>query len=135
MDQYALAVARAGVTDHHIAADRAAVFELIRFLGRPVWTATPEDADRFLASLRRERGQAKSTVQSKAWTIARFFDFIIARYQGDIHALTGCVVVQPVDEFNRPAKADYGAPRVPPADEEVEALFSAWREALPGARK
>jgi hypothetical protein len=135
VDQYALAVAGAGVTDRHIAADRAAVFELIRFLDRPVWTTTPEDADRFLTSLRRDRCQAKSTVQSKAWTIARFFDFVIARYQGDIHALTGCVVVQPVDEFNRPAKADYGAPRVPPADEEVEALFSAWREALPGARK
>lgn len=135
VDQYALAMAGGGLTDGHISADRAAVFELIRFLGRPVWTATPDDADRFLTWLRRERRQAKSTVQSKASTIARFFDFVIARYQGDIHALAGCVVVQPIDEFNRPAKADYGAPRVPPADDEVEALFCAWRDTLPAARK
>jgi integrase len=135
VDQYALSMSGAGVTDHHISADRAAVFELIRFLGRPVWTATPEDGDRFLVFLRRERRQAKSTVQSKACTIARFFDFVIARYHGDIHAVAGCVVLQPIDEFNRPAKADYGAGRVPPAEYEVDALFSAWREALPEARK
>jgi hypothetical protein len=29
--------------------------------------------------LRQERRQAKSTVQSKAWTISRFFAFIVAR--------------------------------------------------------
>lgn len=135
VDQYALAMAGGGVTDRHIEADRAAVFELIRFLGRPVWTATPEDGDRFLVWLRRERRLAKSTVQSKACTIARFFDFVISRYQGDIHALAGYVVVQPIDEFNRPAKADYGAARVPPAEDEVEQLFAAWRDALPEARK
>lgn len=135
VDQYALAVAGAGVTDLHISAERAVVFELIRFLGRPLWTATNEDADRFLVWLRRERRQAKSTVQNKAWTLARFFDFVIARYQADIHAVAGYVVEQPFDEFNRPAKADYGAPRVPPADDEVELLFSAWRESLPEARK
>jgi DNA-binding Xre family transcriptional regulator/integrase len=135
VDQYALAMAGGGVTDRHIEADRTAVFELIRFLGRPVWTATPEDGDRFLVWLRRERRLAKSTVQSKACTIARFFDFVISRYQGDIHALAGYVVVQPIDEFNRPAKADYGAARVPPAEDEVEQLFAAWRDALPEARK
>ncbi len=85
--------------------------------------------------LRRDRRLAKSTVQSKAWTIARFFGFVIARYQGDIHALAGCVVSQPIDEFNRPAKAEYGAPKVPPGDDEVEVLFAAWRESLPDARK
>ena len=40
-----------------------------------------------------------------------------------------------IDEFNRPAQADYGALRVPPSDAEVEALFGAWREWLPSARK
>lgn len=48
VDQYVLAMAGGGVTDGHIAAERAAVFELIRYLGRPVWTTTPEDGDRFL---------------------------------------------------------------------------------------
>ncbi len=135
VDQYALAMSGGGVTDAHVAADRGVVFELIKFLGRPVWTATPEDGDRFLVWLRRERHQAKGTVQSKACTVARFFEFVIARYQGDIHALAGVVVVQPIDEFNRPAKADYGESRVPPPEDEVDALFAAWRDALPEARK
>ena len=135
VDQYALALAAGGVTDRHIAADRAVIFELIEFLGRYVWTATPEDGDRFLVWLRRDRGQARSTVESKARTVARFFEFVIARYQGDIHALADCVVVQPVDEFNRPPRSEYGEGRVPPAAQEIDVLFSAWREALPHARK
>ena len=45
------------------------------------------------------------------------------------------MVTQPIDEFNRPAKVDYGSVRVPPSDDEVEALFAAWRESLPLARK
>jgi site-specific recombinase XerD len=136
VDQYALAGAGAGVTDDHVAAERSVIFTFIRFLGRHVWTATAEDADRFLVHQRKDVGLAKSTVQSKAWTLARFFDFLIARYQGDIHAMTGHVVEQPIDEFNRPAKADYSsATRVPPSEDEVEQLFARWREALPNARK
>lgn len=136
VDQFSLAVAGAGVTDRYVSSDRTVVFEFISFLGAPVWTAMPEDADRFLVWLRRDRAQAKSTVQLKAWAIARFFDFVIARYQGDIHALTGHVVVQPIDEFNRPTKVDYGgSSRVPPSVEDVETLFVAWRQALPEARK
>lgn len=135
VDQYCLALVGAGLTDRHVAGDRAVIFELIRYLGRPVWTATPEDADRYLRWLRRQRRQAKSTVQSKAWAMARFFDFLIARYQADIHAVTGHVVIQPIDEFNRPAKADQDSARVPPPDDEIETLFSAWRTSLPEARK
>ena len=137
VDQYALAVASWGATDHYVAHERTVVFDFVRFLGRRVWEAEPEDADRFLAWLRKQRGQATGTVQQKAWTLARFFEFLIARYQADIHALTGVVVAQPIDEFNRPVKAGYdrGAQRVPPAEHEVEALFDAWRRALPQVRK
>ena len=60
---------------------------------------------------------------------------MIARYQGDIHAITGHAITQPVDEFNRPKSADYGMVRVPPTDAEIETLFGAWREWLPHARK
>jgi hypothetical protein len=75
-------------------------------------------------------------VQQKAWTLARFYDFLIARYQGDIHAVTGHVLVQPIDEFNRPAKADYGGmQRIPPSGPEVEELFAQWRDWLPTARR
>ncbi len=135
VDQYCLASLGAGLTDGHVAEDRTVLFGLIGFLNVPVWAMTPEDADRWLLWLRRNRRLARSTVQSKAWSVAQFFEFLLARYQADIHALTGCVVVQPIDEFNRPAKADYGSPRVPPSSEEVDVLFNAWRVSLPDARK
>ena len=135
IDQYLLAMVGSGTGDAAVKQDRLVLFDFVRFLARPVWSAEPADADRYLAELRRDRGLARGTVQSKAWTLAQFFDFLLERHQGDIHALTGIVLVQPIDEFNRPAKADYGVARVPPADAEVEALFNAWRLALPDARK
>jgi site-specific recombinase XerD len=134
IDQFALAAAGAGVTDGQVASCRSAVFEFVRFLGRPVWTAAPEDADRFLLSLRRA-GQAASTVQKKAWALGQFYEFVMARYQGDVHALAGVVVVQPIDEYNRPKKADYGMSRIPPTVEEVDRLFDAWRGSLADVRK
>lgn len=135
VDQYLLAAIGAGCCDATIVEDRGTIFEFVRFLGRPVWTAQPEDADRFLAHQRKVLHRAKLTVQHKAWSLARFYDFLMVRYRGDVHAVTGCVVVQPIDEWNRPSKADYGVGRVPPSTEEVEALFGAWREWLPEARK
>lgn len=134
IDQRCLALAAAGMVDSAVLADRAAIVEFARFVGRHVWTALPQDADRWLGSLR-SRGQAASTVQGKAYSVARFFDFLQLRYQGDIHALTGVVVDQPIDEFNRPSKADYGAGRVPPPNEDVERLFTGWRASLPATRK
>ena len=135
IDQWCLAMAAAGTVDSTVLAERAAIFEFARFLGRHVWTAAPQDADRWLRSLRTERAQAGSTISGKAGAIARFFDFLQVRYQGDIKALTGVIVAQPIDEFNRPTKAQYGAGRVPPPTEDVETLFAAWRQSLPGARK
>jgi site-specific recombinase XerD len=134
VDQYLLAAVGAGLADSTVAGERSALFEFIRFLGRPVWTAQPGDADRFLAH-QRKLGLARLTVVHKAQALAHFFGFVMVRYQGDIHRLTGCVVEQIIDEFNRPAQADYGAARVPPAAEEVESLFEAWRGWLPRARK
>ena len=134
VDHYLLAAVGAGAGDSTVGGDRAAVFEFLHFTARPLWTTEPADVDRFLADQRR-RGRARLTVQHKAWALGRFFDFVVARHQGDIQALTGFVVTQPLDEFNRPAKADYGVARVPPAQDEVEALFGAWRDWLPEARK
>lgn len=136
VDQYCLAALGAGLTDAHVADDRAVLFGLIDYLPVAVWEMTPDHADGWLTWLRRQRRLARSTVQSKAWAVAQFFEFLLGRYQADIYAVTGHVVVQPIDEFNRPAKADYStAVRVPPETAEVDALFSAWRAALPGARK
>ncbi|MFI6326504.1 tyrosine-type recombinase/integrase [Nonomuraea sp. NPDC050556] len=135
VDQYLLAASAAGMHDSTVRNERSVLFEFIRFIGRPIWAAQPHDADAFLAHQRKELGRARLTVQQKAWAIGHFFDFVLTRYQGDVHALTGCVVSQPIDDFNRPAKADYGTPRIPPSDEEVEGLFAGWRQWLPGARK
>lgn len=135
VDQYLLASVAAGAGDSAVDQDRAVLFEFIGFLGRPVWTAQPHDADRFLTVQRKEKELARLTVQKKAWALAAFFEFLIARYQGDILALTGCVIGQPIDEYNRPAKADYGVANVPPSDSEVELLFAEWRDSLQHARK
>jgi site-specific recombinase XerD len=134
VDQYALALAGSGLTDRYVAGERSVIFEFRRFLDRPIWTAEPEDADRFLISVRKG-GRSASTVQAKAASVARLYEFLIARYQGDVHALTGCVLVQPIDEFNRPAKVPTLGVRVPPSDEEIDQLFSAWRASLADARK
>lgn len=135
IDQWSLALAASGVVDSTVLRERGAIIEFTRFLGRHLWTAGPHDADQWLRYLRVQQRQAASTVRGKAGSVARFFDFLQVRYQGDIHALTGVVVDQPIDEFNRPAKADYGAGRVPPPTEDVETLFTAWRESLPDTRK
>jgi site-specific recombinase XerD len=136
VDQFALAAIGAGTTDRYVATERSTIFAFARFLDAPLWTAGSADADRFLGHLRRERRQARSTIESKVGTLARFYDFLIARYQGDVHALTGYVLVQPIDEYNRPAKTgQYGNPRIPPEAAEIEHLFTCWRDSLPEARK
>ena len=52
--------------------------------------------------------------------LALFFEFVITRYQGDIHALTGVVVDQPIDEFNRQSGDSLGKVRVPPSEAEID---------------
>jgi hypothetical protein len=80
VDQFALAVSASGAADRYVATGRSVIFGFIRFLGRPVWTASSGDADRFLVYLRKDLGQARATVEGKAATLARFFDFLLARY-------------------------------------------------------
>jgi hypothetical protein len=127
VDQYLLAGMGASISDDVLAADRSVLVEFARTYGRPIWTATPEDADEFLVA-QRKQGRARMTLYRKAVTLAQFFDFLIARYQTDIHRLTGHVVIQPVDEFNRPSKADYGTPRVPPSASEVVTVLAMARK-------
>ena len=134
VDQYALAMAAAGLSDGHVGNTRSTVIEFARSLDGPLWAATCDDADRFLADQRRA-GRSVSTRAGKAGSLALFFDFVISRYQGDIHALTGVVVEQPIDEFNRQSGASLGKVRVPPSDMEVGELFSEWRLSVLGARK
>ena len=115
---------------------RRAVFDFAGFLGRSVWTAQPADADRYLKSLRKDRRLARATVQRRAWTLAQFFDFLLLCDQTDIHVLMAVVVMQPIDEFNRPAKARLpGRAGAAVGRRGRDVLFTAWREWLPSARK
>ncbi|MFF4674936.1 integrase [Streptomyces sp. NPDC001279] len=66
VDQFLLAGVRAGMADSSIADDRRAIFEFARFLGRPVRTTGPEDADRFFADQHKAKRLVHSTVHSKA---------------------------------------------------------------------
>ncbi|WP_394276548.1 tyrosine-type recombinase/integrase [Luteococcus sp.] len=134
LDQWLLARAAAGVTDAHLLQDRSSVIQFLRYTGKPVWMNGPAEADRWLTHLR-QIGRSHTTVKDKAWALGRFYAFLVLRYQGDIHALTGAVVQQPIDEFNRPHKSEYGVARIPPSNEEIETLFTPWREWLPDARK
>lgn len=134
VDQFALAMAASGQSDGHIAASRSIIVEFARSLTGRLWAATTRETDRYLIGLRRDR-QARTTIANKAACIARFYDFVQVRYQGDIHRLAGYVVEQPIDEFNRPSGAGYGVARVPPADAEVEQLFRGWNASVVTARK
>lgn len=134
VDQYALAMAGAGLSDGHVSGTRSTIIEFARSLTGPLWSASCDDADRFLAEQRRA-GRSVTTRAGKAGTLSLFYEFVISRYQGDIHALTGFVVEQPIDEFNRQSGASLGKVRVPPSDAEVDELFTKWRGSVPEARK
>jgi integrase/recombinase XerC len=134
VDQYALAMAAAGLSDGHVRNARAMVVEFARSLAGPLWSATCDDADRFFVE-QRTAGRSVSTRAGKAGALASFYEFVISRYQGDIHALTGVVVQQPIDEFNRQSGGSLGKVRVPPSEAEVDDLFIRWRRSVPEARK
>jgi hypothetical protein len=102
LDQYLLAAVGAGSCDATVNENRSVIFEFARFLGRPVWTAQPQDADGFLVRQRTVLDRARLTVQHKAWALARFYDFLVLRYQGDIHRLAAFLRVVDVCQGNGP---------------------------------
>ena len=134
IDQYALAQAAAGISDGYITSSRSVVFDFAQSLSGPIWSAGYADGDNFLAEQRR-LGRAQSTRASKAGMIAQIYDFLIARYLGEIRAATGIVVEQPIDEWNRPSGVSLGKVRVPPSDVEVAEFFECWRLSIADARK
>ena len=74
VDQYALALAGSGIKDPHVGAERRVLFEFVRFLGRPIWTAGPEDADRFLTGLRRAGQKLTVGDDRTGWSMKLFRD-------------------------------------------------------------
>ena len=68
--------------------------------------------------------------------LALFFEFVVSRYQGDIHALTGVVVEQPIDEFNRQSGHFVGqGPRATLGRRGRGGVVTGWRRSVPEARK
>lgn len=134
VDQYAIAMSASGLSDGYIRSTRTVLIDFARTTTRSVWEATFDDADRFLAEQRR-LGHSVSTRAGKAGTLALFYEFVISRYQGQIHRATGVLVEQPIDDFNRQSGASLGKVRVPPSDTEVDVLFTGWRLSIAGQRK
>ena len=58
VDEQALAMAAAGLSDGYIGSTRAVIIEFARSLPVPLWAATCQDADRFMAAQRRRSGAA-----------------------------------------------------------------------------
>ncbi|MFG2843956.1 tyrosine-type recombinase/integrase [Kitasatospora sp. NPDC048296] len=130
---FVLARSAAGVEDASIQAEIRAISEFRESMGRHLWTARPDDADRFLGE--RCRDQAHSTVSGKAFGISVFFEFLELRHEAEIHALTGDLVQCPIDEMNRPRDGWRLNIRIPPTDAEIDQFFSGWRDHVATTRK
>ncbi|WP_328432596.1 tyrosine-type recombinase/integrase [Streptomyces sp. NBC_00453] len=108
------------------------VIELCEHYDVVPWQLAPAALDRYFAGPGK---RARSTVLAKISKIDAYFAFLEQRYAGEIHRLFGAVVESPVDPFNRPRhRGDFGL-RVPPSQRAMRELFTAWRNALPQARK
>lgn len=134
VDRFVPAGMGAGFTNRSVAEDRRTLTQFTAFLGRGLWAVQPADVDAWLAGLRGQ-GLARATVYDRANTLARFYAFVIARYQQEVQARTGWAVVQPVDEFNRPRRPHDGRVRVPPTTGEVAGMFNGWRAQVVHTRK
>jgi integrase/recombinase XerD len=133
MAEYVLARLAHGVADGTIRSEITAVEQFLGHAGVLVWEAEPAHADRFLGQ--NQRHQAPETRRGKAGAIDLFFRFLEARYRGEIHELTGRVVVSPIDDCNRPRHSGDFHVRVPPSPAALAAFFTCWRGELPTARK
>src|SRR6266702_2600570 len=130
---FVLARASAGLADSTIRNDTNHL-ELIRdWFGRPLWEMQPADADAYFGKVLRDAKPSTRTGRAAALTV--FFQFLELRYQVEIYNLTGRVAECPLDEMNRPRASVDPQLRVPPAEEEIEQLFTGWRGELATCRK
>lgn len=130
---FVLARSAAGVEDRSIQDEVRYITKFRESMGRHLWTARPDDVDRFLGGWC--SGQAHSTLSSKAFGISVFFEFLELRHKAEIYTLTGEAVQCPVDDMNRPRSGWALNIRIPPTDAEVARLFDGWRDYLGDCRK
>ena len=82
-----------------------------------------------------ERASGEHPGDARRSSLAQFFEFVIPRYQGDIAALTGYVVEQPIDEFNKPARPLAGGCAFRPRTMKSTSCSPTGASPLPSARK
>ena len=130
---FVLARASAGLADSTIRNDTGHL-ELIRgWFGRPLREMQPADADAYFGRVLRDARPSTRTGRAAALTV--YFQFLELRHKIEIYNLTGRVAECPLDEMNRPRASADPQLRVPPTGEEIERLFSGWREELATCRK
>jgi hypothetical protein len=95
-----LARAAAGLADSTIAGEVMHLEQVRAWLGRPLWTMQPADADAYFGQAL--RGAARGTRLARAQALKTYFLFLELRHKVEIHQMTGHVVACPVDEVNRP---------------------------------
>ena len=128
-----LARAAAGLADSTIAGEVIHLDQVRAWLGRPLWTMQPADADAYFGQVL--RGAARGTRLARAQALKTYFLFLELRHKVEIHQMTGHVVACPVDEVNRPRGSQDAALRIPPSAAQVEMLFAGWRGELAECRK
>ncbi|MBB5781716.1 site-specific integrase [Nonomuraea jabiensis] len=130
---FVLARAAAGLSDTTISSEVIHIEQVRAWLGRPLWSMEPADADAYFGQVL--RGAAKGTRLSRAQAIKTYFLFLELRHKIEIHQLTGHVVECPIDEMNRPRGQKDAALRIPPGAEQITRLFAGWRAELATCRK
>jgi site-specific recombinase XerD len=121
------------MADLTIRRELACLEQIRAWFGRPLWELEPADADAYFG--RALRDVAPGTRQLKAWALATYFRYLELRLKAELYQLTGRVVECPLDELNTPRGRNPMALRIPPAEQEVQALFAGWRGELVDCRK
>ena len=128
-----LARAAAGLADSTIAGEVIHLEQVRAWLGRPLWTMQPADADAYFGQVL--HGAARGTRLARAQALKTYFLFLELRHKAEIHQMTGHVVECPVDEVNRPRGSQDAALRIPPSESQAGMLFAGWRGELAECRK
>lgn len=130
---FVLARASAGLTDSTVRGDVSQLEQIREWFGRPLWEMEPTDADAYFG--RALRGSPSGTRLARSQALRTYFAFLELRFQAQLHALTGRVVMCPIDEINQPRGRKDAMLRIPPTDAEIQTLFSGWAEELATCRR
>ncbi|MCD5422482.1 tyrosine-type recombinase/integrase [Rhodococcus pyridinivorans] len=109
---------------------------MLAALAKPVWEATADDVDRVVGAMAAD-GLAASTRRGYVQALSSFHRFLVTRRAGEIEALFGVRLVNPIDEFNasRHVGIDSAQQLPPPSVERVAAFFDFLKARIGTARK